>query len=53
MVATREEKIVWFLFSSYLYILAVKLNIKWQIVLLVVKTNINIIDGIALFAALY
>lgn len=53
MAATREEETVWFLFSCCSCTLAVKLNIEWQIALLVVKTNMNIINKIASLAALY
>lgn len=53
VAATKKEKTVRFLFSSYLCIPAVKLNIELEIVLLVIKTNMNIIDEIALLAALY
>lgn len=44
---------VQFLFNYYLCILVVKLNIKYQIALLVIKTNIDIIDKIASLATLY
>lgn len=51
MVATREEKTVWFLLSYCAYILKVKLNMEWQIRIL--SKSIYIVDGIAFIAALH
>ena len=53
IVATKIEKTIRFLFSCYSYIPAFKLNIEWQMAFLDVKTNMDIIDRIALFSALY
>ena len=53
MAAIKEEKTIQFLFNCCLCTPAVKLNIEWQMALLVVKTNMDITDEIALLTALH
>ena len=53
MAAIKEEKTVKFLFGSCLYTLVINLNIEWQMALLAIKTNIDIMDEIILLMALH
>ena len=47
-----EEETIQFLLSCYYYIPVVSLNIKWQIMLLTIKINIDNTDRITLLTTL-
>lgn len=53
MATIKKEENTQFLFSKCLYTPIIKLNIKYQKIFLAIKTNINIMDGIVLYAILY
>lgn len=53
MAAVKKEQTVRLIFSYYACTIAVKLNFKWQMTLILKKINLDIIDRIALLIALH
>lgn len=53
VVAIREKKIVRLLFSCHVYSSEIKLNIEWQMVIVLKKINLDMTNKITLLAVLY